>query len=168
MSILVDDSAETVQPVYGEALDLVGFKGLWPDSQGCRGGKRSVSSVPVVMPLVLAQRVPEVGLVPDQRAVQQFGAQCLDLAFGDRVDARHPDTGQHRGDLCGTDDLVDRRGVLGVVVADEEPDPREASGVLRSISRLRIACVTQAWLGCAVVPRMRTRRPAWWRAARMY
>ena len=43
MSILVDDSAETVQPVYGEALDLVGFKGLWPDSQGCRGGKRSSS-----------------------------------------------------------------------------------------------------------------------------
>jgi hypothetical protein len=31
----------------------------------------------VVMPLELAQCVPQVGLVPDQRPVQEFGAQCL-------------------------------------------------------------------------------------------
>jgi DNA-binding SARP family transcriptional activator len=35
MLILVDDSAETVQPAYGEAFDLVVFKGLGPGSQGC-------------------------------------------------------------------------------------------------------------------------------------
>ena len=39
VSILVDDSADTVQPTYGEAFDLVVFKGLGPDSQGCRGDK---------------------------------------------------------------------------------------------------------------------------------
>ena len=41
-----------------------------------------MGSVLVVVPLVLAQRVPEVGLVPNQHAVQQFGAECLDPAFG--------------------------------------------------------------------------------------
>lgn len=35
MSILVDDSAETVLSAYGEAFDLVGIKGLGPGSQGC-------------------------------------------------------------------------------------------------------------------------------------
>jgi hypothetical protein len=39
MSILVDDSAETVQPAYGDAFDLVGGKGLGPGSQGCCGGE---------------------------------------------------------------------------------------------------------------------------------
>jgi hypothetical protein len=80
MSIVVDDSAETVQPAYGEAFDLVGLKRLRPGSQRCGGSKRAMGSVLVVMPLALTKRVPEVGLVPDQRAVQEFGAKCLDPA----------------------------------------------------------------------------------------
>jgi hypothetical protein len=66
MSVLVDDSAETILSVYGEAFDPAGFKGLGQVSQGCRSGKRSVGSVQVVVPLVLAKRMPKVGLVPDQ------------------------------------------------------------------------------------------------------
>lgn len=34
MSILVNDSAEMVQPAYGEAFELVGLKGLGSGSQG--------------------------------------------------------------------------------------------------------------------------------------
>ncbi len=37
MAVLVDDSAETVPPIYGEAFDLVGFKRLGPCPRGCRG-----------------------------------------------------------------------------------------------------------------------------------
>lgn len=75
MSVLVDDSAEMVLSAYGQAVDLVGLKGLGQGSRRCCGGERSVGSVQVVVPLVLAQRVPEVGLVPDQHAIQQFDAQ---------------------------------------------------------------------------------------------
>ena len=39
MSILVDDTTETVPPAYGQALDLVGLKGLGPGPQGCCSGK---------------------------------------------------------------------------------------------------------------------------------
>jgi hypothetical protein len=39
MSILVDDTTQTVPPAYGQALDLVGLKGLGPGSQGCCSGK---------------------------------------------------------------------------------------------------------------------------------
>jgi hypothetical protein len=66
----MEDSAETVLPAYGEAFDPVRFKGLGPDSQGCCCGERSMGPVQVIVPLVLAKRVPEVGLVPDQGAVQ--------------------------------------------------------------------------------------------------
>lgn len=39
MAILVDDSAETVLPIYVEAFDLIGFDRLGPAPQG-RGGSR--------------------------------------------------------------------------------------------------------------------------------
>ena len=39
MAILVDDSAETVLSIYGEAFDLAGFERLEPGSQGCCGGE---------------------------------------------------------------------------------------------------------------------------------
>jgi hypothetical protein len=65
----MDDSAETVPSADREAFDPARFKGLRASSRGCCDSERSVGSVQVVMPLVLAQRVPEVGLVPDQRAV---------------------------------------------------------------------------------------------------
>jgi hypothetical protein len=58
MLILVEDSAETVSPAYGEAFDPVSFKGLGSGSQGCCGGEGSVGSVLVVVPLVLAKCLP--------------------------------------------------------------------------------------------------------------
>ena len=63
MSVLVDDTAEVVLNAYDEAFDPVGFKGLGAGSQGRRGGQRSAGS----MQVVVTKRVPEMGLVPDQR-----------------------------------------------------------------------------------------------------
>jgi hypothetical protein len=62
--------------------------------------------------------VPEVCLVPDQRAVQQLTAQRLDPALHDRVHAGHPDTGQDRRDPGAAEDLVDQCGVLAVTIAN--------------------------------------------------
>lgn len=39
MAILVDDSAETVLPIYVEAIDLIGFERLGPDPQGRRASE---------------------------------------------------------------------------------------------------------------------------------
>jgi hypothetical protein len=58
MPILVEDSTETVPPEYREAFDPVRSKGLESGSQRCCGGEGSVGAVLVVVPLVLAQRVP--------------------------------------------------------------------------------------------------------------
>jgi hypothetical protein len=39
-----------------------------------------MNATAVVGPLKLVKRAPEVGFVPDQRAVQQLGPECLDPA----------------------------------------------------------------------------------------
>ena len=85
-------------------------------------------AVQVVVPHVLVKRVPEVGLAPDQRAVQQLGTERLDPAFHDRFHAGHLDPGQHSGDTGVAEDLLDQRRVFGVAVSDEEPRCR---GIVR-------------------------------------
>jgi hypothetical protein len=39
MAILVDDSAETILPIYVEAFDLAGVERLGPDPQGRRASE---------------------------------------------------------------------------------------------------------------------------------
>ncbi|SMD24724.1 hypothetical protein SAMN05660733_07818 [Lentzea albidocapillata] len=78
MPILVEDSTETVPSEYREAFDPVSSKELESGSQGCCGSEGSVGAVLVVVLLVRLQRVPEMGLVPDQRAVQELAAERLD------------------------------------------------------------------------------------------
>jgi hypothetical protein len=80
--------------------------------------------------------------VPDQHAVQQFRAQRHHSAFRDRVHARHPETGQHYGNRRTAEDRDEQRGVFGVAVTDEEPGPREVSGVLSACERRNSAQVT--------------------------
>jgi hypothetical protein len=133
MPILVEDSTETVPSEYLEAFDPVRSKGLESGSQGCCGGEGSMGAVLVVVLLVRLQRVPEVGLVPDQRAVEELAAQRLDPAFHDRVRAGHPDASQDRRDPGAAEDLVDQCGVLAVTITDEEPDSCEAPYGLRAV-----------------------------------
>jgi hypothetical protein len=45
----------------------------------------AVRPVLIVVGLVLAQNLSQVGLVPDEDAVQEFAAASADPAFGDRV-----------------------------------------------------------------------------------
>ena len=54
----------------------------------------------IVVGLVLAQDLSQVGLVPDEGAVQEFAAASADPAFDDRVGPRRQ---QHLIQMIGTD-----------------------------------------------------------------
>jgi hypothetical protein len=71
MLILMEHSAQSVAPSYVKAGELVRNcqrPGQWLERAGVRD--TLMWPVPVVELLELPQRVQEVGLVPDQRAVQ--------------------------------------------------------------------------------------------------
>jgi hypothetical protein len=48
----------------------------------------AVRPVMIVVGLVVVQDPPQMGLVPDEGAVQEFAAQCADEAFAGRVGSR--------------------------------------------------------------------------------
>jgi hypothetical protein len=62
-----------------------------------------VRAVLIVVGLVLAQDPPQMGLVPDKGAVQDFASASPDPAFGDRVG---PYRQQHLIQMIGTDVCV--------------------------------------------------------------
>ena len=75
------------------------------------------------MSLVFAQDLPQMGLVPDQGAVQELAAASADPAFGDRVHAGRPDVAEHGPDPGAGEDRVECGGEVRAAVADHEPDP---------------------------------------------
>jgi hypothetical protein len=76
MAILVDDSAETVPPIYPEAVRS--RKGAWAASD--RWIRCSLYA-----PLYSREARVVGGFDSDQRAIQQFGAKCL-FAQGSMVE----------------------------------------------------------------------------------
>jgi hypothetical protein len=62
--------------------------------------------------LVLALDPPQVGLVPDEGAVQELASASADPAFGYRVHPRRPDVAQHGPDPGIGEDRVERSGVV--------------------------------------------------------
>jgi hypothetical protein len=60
----------------------------------------AVRPVLIMVSFVLAQDPPQMALVPDEGAVQEFAAASSDPAFGDRVGARRQ---QHTVRVIGTD-----------------------------------------------------------------
>src|SRR5512135_3194521 len=75
------------------------------------------------MSLVLAQDPPQLGLVPDQGAMQELAAASPDPAFGDRVHAGRPDVAEHGPDPGIGEDRVERGREIRAAVADHELDP---------------------------------------------
>src|SRR5690242_16286530 len=73
--------------------------------------------------LVLTQDPPQVGLVPDEGAVEEFAAASADPAFGDRVHAGRPDVAEHGPDPGTGEDRVECGGEVRAAVADHELDP---------------------------------------------
>jgi len=82
MLILMGHSAESVATSNVKACDLAGNgqrRGQWLERAGVRDAL--VRPVPVIELLELPQGMQEVGLVPDQGAVQQFAAAGLRPPF---------------------------------------------------------------------------------------
>jgi hypothetical protein len=111
----------------------------------------------IVVDLVLAQDPPQMGLVPDEGAVQELAAASPDPALGDRVHTRRPHVAQHGPDPGAGEDRIERGGEVRSAVADHE---LRSACPPRSISRLRACCVVHSPVGCRVTPRMRMRRVA--------
>ena len=77
----------------------------------------------IVVDLVRVQDSPQMGLVPDECAVQELAATSSDPAFGDRVNACPPDVAEHGPDPGIGEDRVECGGEVRAVVADHELDP---------------------------------------------
>ena len=108
--------------------------------------------------LVLAQDPPQVELVPDEGAVQEFAAASADPAFGDRVHPGRLDVAQHGPDARVGEDGVERGGEVRAAVVDHLLD---LVGLVADVHDQVAACwVVHSPAGCKVTPRMRTRRVA--------
>jgi hypothetical protein len=62
----------------------------------------------IVVAFVLAQNPPQMALVPDEGAVQEFAAASPDPAFGDRVHPGRPHVAEHGPDPGAGEHRVDR------------------------------------------------------------
>ena len=62
--------------------------------------------------LELPQRMQEVMLIPDERAVQQLVTACLHPSFHDRIHPRHLDSAEHDLDTRVFEDGVEQAGNL--------------------------------------------------------
>jgi hypothetical protein len=151
--ILVEQSAESVAPA--DVVNL-GWCVAGECSQGSGLAEGAVRPVIVVVELVLAKGGRGVALVDDQDAVEELAADGADEAFGNGVGPRCPHRRLDDGDVDGCEDGVEGRGELAVAIADEEPE--SPAGVVESMVRLRASWVSHAPVGCAVTPRMWTRR----------
>jgi len=81
MVVFVEDAAESVASSYVKAGDLVRSReryGQWLERAVVRHAL--MRPVPVVELLELPQDVQEVGLVPDQRAVQELAGRSAPTA----------------------------------------------------------------------------------------
>src|SRR5208282_702157 len=75
------------------------------------------------MGLVRAQEPPQMGLVPDEGAIQELAPASPDPAFHDRVHARRLDVAQHDPDPGIGEDRVEGGGEVRAAVADHVLDP---------------------------------------------
>ena len=76
----------------------------------------------VMVVLVRAQDLPQMSLVPDKGAVQEFASASPDPAFGNRVHAGCPHVAQHGPDPGIGEDRVECGGEVRATVADHELD----------------------------------------------
>ena len=91
----------------------------------------------IVVGCVITQDPPQMALIPDEGAVQEFAAASADPAFGDRVHARRPDVTEHGLDSGAGEDRVEGGGEVRAAIADHEPEP------IRLVAKVhnQIACL---------------------------
>jgi hypothetical protein len=80
--IFVDQTTDT-SLLSDAVLVKINWLGQGFQRRGC--AQSAVGAVLIVVGLVLGEDPPQVGLVPDEGAVQEFAAASADPAFGDGV-----------------------------------------------------------------------------------
>lgn len=113
---------QCIEPVVSLDLVRLGGQVLGEWSEGSGLAESAVGSVVVVVLFEFAKHDCGVSLVDDQDAVEEFVADGVDEAFGDRVGSgcsyrRRDDAG-----INGGEHGVERCGELGVAVADQEAE----------------------------------------------
>jgi hypothetical protein len=81
-----------------------------------------VRPVLIVVGLVLAQDLLQMGLVPDEGTVQELAPASPDPAFDDRIHPGRLDAAQHGPDPGIAEDGIERGGEVRAAVADDELD----------------------------------------------
>src|ERR1022692_4174761 len=112
----------------------------------------------VVMGFIIAQDLSQMGLVPDEGAVQELAAASPDPAFGDRVHPGRPDVAERGPDAGVGQDCVERGGEIRATVADHELDPvrlfsevhEKVAGLLRGPFKEQISSSRAGWLPLAM------------------
>jgi len=151
-AIFVDQATNTSLSADPELLKIDRFGQRFQRGCALQGAVRPVL---IVVGLVLTQDLPQMGLVPDEGAVQEFASASPDPAFGDRVHAGRPDVTEHGPDPGVGEDHVERGGEVGAAVADHESD---SVRLLVKVHDQVTACwAVHSPVGCRVTPRMRMR-----------
>jgi hypothetical protein len=94
-AIFVDQATDTSVSSDAVLLKIDRFGQRFQRRGAVQGAVRAVL---IVVGRVLAQDPPQMGLVPDESAVQELAAASPDPAFGDRVHARRLHVAQHGPD----------------------------------------------------------------------
>jgi hypothetical protein len=106
-AILVDQPTDTSLS-SDAALTEIDRLGQRFQRRGAAQG--AVRPVLIVVDLVLAQDLPQMGLVPDEGAVQELAAASADPAFGDGVHAGRRHVAEHGPDAGVGEDRVEGGG----------------------------------------------------------
>jgi hypothetical protein len=120
--------------------------------------QRDLAAQPILLALELVQHGCSVLLIDDQKTVEEFAADGADEAFGDRVRSR-----ARTGVVMILTLMAVKTASKAAVNLLSRSRVRNAKcrwASSRSMTRLRACWVSQAPVGCAVTPRMCTRRVA--------
>src|SRR5271166_5456063 len=105
----------------------------------------------VVVPQIVGQHLSQMVLIDDQQPVEELPAQGADEPFADRVRLRCLRRAGHDPDALRSEHCIERAGELAPARSLIR-NLTEAARWLRSIRKLRAACVVHAPSGCAVMP----------------
>jgi len=113
--------------------------------------KPAVRAFRVVVRHGLTKHPLQVTATNHERPVEAFAPNGPHPALGEGIRLRGSKRGEHDADAVGREDGVEAPRVLGVAVADQEPErPRSDRSQERLRERLRAFWVTHAVSGCLV------------------
>ena len=120
MCVLVQDAGESVLSPDVEVIQSARICDRFRSwAQGCCTVQGPMGAVPVVEQLELPQCVQQVGLIPEQGAVQELAPAGLHPPLHDRIHPGCADGARDDVDALANQHGIERLGELGVAVTDQ-------------------------------------------------